>query len=110
MLRLRAELVDAFRRLDTCKLSNAIETFDIRLRNEGFADPTIRGLFDDLPPVWWNYILTVPAPRVVVVEDAGQRDRRTHSGRGGPDVEGRAPCHPAVCGAGLFHRYVCVRS
>ena len=40
MLRLGAELVDAFRRLDTCKVSNAIETFDVRLRNEGFADST----------------------------------------------------------------------
>ena len=99
MLRLRAELVDAFRRLDTCTVSNAIETFDVRLRNEGFADSTIRGLFDDLPPVmghavtarirtavpppvghnyhdrtdWWNYILTVPAPRIVVVEDVDER-------------------------------------
>jgi regulator of RNase E activity RraA len=96
MLRLRAELVDAFRRLDTCKVSNAVETFDVRLRNEGFADSTIRAVFDDLPPVlghvvtarirsavtppvghnyhdrtdWWNYIVTVPVPRIVIVEDA----------------------------------------
>jgi len=95
MLRLRAGLVDAFRRLDTCKVANAIETMQVRLRNEGFADSTIRARFDDLPatvghavtariraavppPVgrqyhdrtdWWNFILTVPAPRVVVVED-----------------------------------------
>jgi regulator of RNase E activity RraA len=99
MPRLRAELVDALRRLDTCKVSNAIETFDVRLRNEGFADSSIRALFDDLPAVvghavtarihgstppplghtyddrtdWWNYILTVPAPRMVVVEDADDR-------------------------------------
>ncbi len=99
MLRLRAELVDAFRRLDTCKVSNAIETFDVRLRNEGFADSTIRAVFADWPPVlghaatarirtavppptghsyhdrtdWWNYILTVPAPRIVVVEDTDER-------------------------------------
>lgn len=99
MLRLRAELVDAFRRLDTCKVANAIETFDVRLRNEGFADSRIRAVFDDLPPTighavtarihgstpppvghtyhdrtdWWNYILTVPAPRVVVVEDTDER-------------------------------------
>ena len=99
MLRLRAELVDTYRRLDTCKVSNAIETFDVRLRNEGFADGTIRAVFDDLPPIlghavtarirtsvpppvghsyhdrtdWWHYILTVPAPRVVVVEDADDR-------------------------------------
>jgi 4-hydroxy-4-methyl-2-oxoglutarate aldolase len=100
MLRLRARLVDAFRRLDTCKVANAIETFDVRLRNEGFADSTIRAVFDDLPPVlghavtarirssvpppvggnsyhdrtdWWQYILTVPAPRIVVVEDTDGR-------------------------------------
>jgi 4-hydroxy-4-methyl-2-oxoglutarate aldolase len=96
MLRLRAELVDAFRRLDTCKVSNAIETFDVRLRNEGFADSTIRALFDEVPPVigyavtarirssvtppvghnyhdrtdWWNYIVAAPHPRIVIVEDA----------------------------------------
>ena len=99
MLRLRAELVDAFRRLDTCKVSNAVETFDVRLRNEGFADSSVRALFDDLPPIlgravtarihgsapppvghtyydrtdWWSYILTIPPPRVVVVEDTGER-------------------------------------
>jgi regulator of RNase E activity RraA len=92
-------LVDAFRHLDTCKLANAIETFDVRLRNEGFADSTIRGMFPQLPPVighavtarirtsapppvghgypdrtdWWSYILTVPAPRIVVVEDTDER-------------------------------------
>ena len=100
MLRLQAGLVDAFGRLDTCKVANAIETFGVRLRNEGFADSTIRALFDDLPPIvghavtarirssvpppvignnyhdrtdWWNYILTVPAPRFVVIEDADAR-------------------------------------
>ena len=99
MLRLRAELVDTYRRLDTCKVSNAIETFDVRLRNEGFADSTIRAVFGDLPPIlghaatarirtavpppvgqsyhdrtdWWNYILTVPPPRVIVVEDTDDR-------------------------------------
>jgi 4-hydroxy-4-methyl-2-oxoglutarate aldolase len=99
MLRLHAGLVDAFRRLDTCKVANAIETFGVRLRNEGFADSTLRAVFDDLPPIvghavtarirssvpppvghnyhdrtdWWNYILTIPAPRVVIVEDADER-------------------------------------
>ena len=89
-----AEL-DALRRLDTCTVSNAIETFDVRLRNTGFADARIRCIFKDLPPVvgyaatarlrtidppiagrtyhdrtdWWNSILLVPTPRVVVLED-----------------------------------------
>ncbi len=86
---------DALRRLDTCAVSNAIETFDVRLRNEGFADSTVRPVVagpapmlgyaatarfrsSSPPPVghsyfdrtdWWNYLLTIPEPRVVVFED-----------------------------------------
>lgn len=89
------EVLDALRAIDTCVVSNAIETFELRLRNTGFADARIRCMFDDLPPVvgyaatarlrsgdppvsggayhdrgdWWNSILQVPAPRIVVLED-----------------------------------------
>src|SRR5580700_5848097 len=89
-----AEL-DALRRLDTCTVSNAIETFAVRLRNTGFADARVRCMFEDFPPMvgyaataqmrsgeppiagriyldrtdWWNSILEVPAPRIVVLED-----------------------------------------
>ena len=42
MAQLTTELVEAFRSLDACKVSNAIETFECRLRNEGFADGSIR--------------------------------------------------------------------
>src|SRR5262249_25509707 len=74
---------------------NAIETFAVRLRNEGFTDAAIRCLFPHFlpmigyavpcqircsspPPIghtyvdrtdWWNYVLTIPAPRVVVIQD-----------------------------------------
>ena len=87
--------LDALRRLDTCTVCNAIETFDLRLDNTGFADPNIRCIFEDLPPMvgyaatarlrsgeppiqggryhdrsrWWTSILAVPAPRVVVIQD-----------------------------------------
>jgi 4-hydroxy-4-methyl-2-oxoglutarate aldolase len=44
-------LLDAIRQFDGGTISNAIETRDVRLRNEGFADGTIRCVFDDLPPV-----------------------------------------------------------
>src|SRR5579863_1621001 len=90
-----AEQLDALRRLDTCTVSNAIETFEVRLRNAGFADARIRCMFEDFPPMvgyaatarmrsgeppiagrffsdrtdWWNSILQVPAPRIVVLED-----------------------------------------
>src|ERR1051325_2387679 len=87
---------EAIRRLDTCTVSNAIETFGVRLRNEGYADATVRCMFPHLssmlgnavtakircsnPPTegghaylertdWWNHILSVPPPRVVVIQD-----------------------------------------
>jgi 4-hydroxy-4-methyl-2-oxoglutarate aldolase len=92
---LAPEQLEALRRLSTCAVSNAIEAFEVRLRNSGFADASIRCIFEDFPPIvgyaatarvrtsvppmqghnyidrtdWWNAILEIPAPRVVVVED-----------------------------------------
>jgi regulator of RNase E activity RraA len=96
---LTPDLIDAYRRLNGADVSNAIETFGVRLRNEGFADGTLRCLYPELPPIvgyavtarircseppplgqpyhdrtdWWNYIVSVPAPRIVVVEDLDGR-------------------------------------
>jgi regulator of RNase E activity RraA len=93
---LTAPEIDALRRLDTCAIANAIETFERRLRNEGSTDGSIRCVYDRMPTVvgyattarvrtaappavghqyqdrtdWWTHILTTPAPRIVVVEDA----------------------------------------
>ena len=90
-----SEDLEALRGLDTCTVANAIETFEVRLRNAGFADARIRCMFEDFPPMvgyaataqlrsaeppiaariymdrtdWWNSILQVPAPRIVVLED-----------------------------------------
>jgi regulator of RNase E activity RraA len=92
-------LIESLRQLDACRVANAIEAFDCRLRNEGFANGTVRALFPELPPAvghavtarirgaapppvghayrdrtdWWSYILTVPPPRFVVVEDVDER-------------------------------------
>jgi 4-hydroxy-4-methyl-2-oxoglutarate aldolase len=89
----------ALRALDGASIANAIETFDVRLRNEGFADASIRCLSPRLPPAvgyavtakircsspppvghhyhdrtdWWNYITSVPAPRFVVVQDVDEK-------------------------------------
>ena len=96
---LAPETLAALRRLDTCAVTNAIETFGVRLRNEGFADATIRCLFPHLPPLvghaftlrirasgppvdgrppierndWWDQLLALPAPRVVVIQDVSER-------------------------------------
>src|SRR5450631_4056253 len=89
-----AEL-EALRRCDTCTLANAIESFKVRLRNDGYTDGSIRLLTPRAeamtgyavtmrlrcanPPAeghlytdrtdLWNYVQTIPAPRIVVIED-----------------------------------------
>jgi 4-hydroxy-4-methyl-2-oxoglutarate aldolase len=96
---LSTALIQELQRLDSCSVTNAIEAFNVRLRNEGFTDGSIRCVFEDLAPVvghavtarircstpppvghnyidrtdWWSYILTIPAPRIVVVEDVDER-------------------------------------
>jgi regulator of RNase E activity RraA len=89
----------ALSEIDGCTLANAIESFQIRLRNEGFADGTLHCRFPRLPPMvgyaatvkvrgatppmgarlypdrtdWWDYVQSLPAPRIVVVEDVSSK-------------------------------------
>src|SRR5215471_19792412 len=93
------EQLEALRRLDACTLANAIETFHERLRNQGFVDHSVRCLFPRLQPMvgyaatikirgsapptvdgpyadrtdWWDYLESLPQPRVVVVQDVATR-------------------------------------
>ncbi len=81
----------ALRRLSSPTVSNAIETLNVRHRDEGFMDHSVRCMFPELgvmvgyavtavyqaavpapshrpPPLraYWEYVQTMPAPRVVV--------------------------------------------
>jgi len=93
-----AEL-QALCRFDTCTLANAIERFHVRPRNEGFmaggphcqfpghapvAGHAVTGRIRSyMPPVtgkcyydhieWWRYLVTVPPPRIVVLQDFDNR-------------------------------------
>lgn len=95
MTALAPEILAALRQLDTCTVSNAIETFNVRLRDEGFTNASVRCQFPQLPPLvgyaatlrvrasgppldgqppserteWWDQLLALPAPRLVVVQD-----------------------------------------
>jgi 4-hydroxy-4-methyl-2-oxoglutarate aldolase len=97
--KLSAEELEALRQLDACTLANAIETFHVRLRNEGFADGRLRCFFPQLGPMvgyaatikicgsapptagrlypdrtdWWDYILSLPEPRILAVQDMATR-------------------------------------
>jgi regulator of RNase E activity RraA len=96
---LTPEQLQALRGLNAPVLANAIETFHRRLRNEGFIDATIRCLLPSLPPMlgfaatvkirgsappttdgvypdrtdWWDYVLSLPEPRVVVIDDSSTK-------------------------------------
>ena len=45
------ELIQSLSQLDACTVANAIETFDVRLRNTGFTDSSIRSVFEDYAPM-----------------------------------------------------------
>lgn len=85
-------------RFDTCTLSNAIERCNVRPRNEGFMRGAANCCFPHKPPVaghavtgrirtymrpvdgrcyyenidWWRYVESVPAPRIIVLQDFDQ--------------------------------------
>ena len=89
------EQLAALRQFDACTLANAIETFAVRLRNEGFTDGALRCFFPHLPPIvgyaatikirgsappttaglypqrtdWWDYVQSLPAPHIIVAQD-----------------------------------------
>jgi len=92
---LSAAVFEEIRQLDTCSVSNAIERFNVRIRNEGFVTGAVRCRFPRLPPMlgyavtgrirtssapmagkcyfdridFWKYVATLPEPRVIVLED-----------------------------------------
>ncbi len=45
------DVLDFLRRTDTCTVANAIETFDVRMRNEGFIHGVTKCMFPELAPV-----------------------------------------------------------
>ena len=89
------EQIEALQVLDSATVSNAVESFQVRLPNTGYADSSIRCLSADFPPMvgyaatarirtaapsmegqpymdrqdWLNHVLDIPQPRVVVLED-----------------------------------------
>ena len=92
---LTQEQIQQLKTFDTCLIADAIESFGVRLRNEGFATAGFRCLFKSLPPLvgyaatckvrstdppmvgsryeertdWWKHIGSIPAPRVVAMQD-----------------------------------------
>lgn len=90
------QILDFLRKVDTCTVSNAIEAFNVRARNEGFIQDAIISQFPTLPPVagyavtgrirtsaqpianlcyyhradWWQFVASIPSPKIIVLHDA----------------------------------------
>ena len=87
-------MIDALRKITSPSVANAIETFNVRPRDQGNMSSQIRTLFPEMGPLvgyavpcviraepqpqqghrastygWWDYVLTIPAPRIIVVHD-----------------------------------------
>lgn len=87
-------LLDELAKWNTPTIANAIELFDYRPRNVGFMDTSIKCVFPDLGVMvghavtvtiaadqpspkgravnmgdYFDYVMSIPAPRIVVVED-----------------------------------------
>lgn len=89
------DTLKALEQFDGCTVSNAIEQFQVRTRNEGFVNGSVRCFFPQFPPragyaatarirtsatpiagrcyydrpEWWSYVSKTPEPRFIVVED-----------------------------------------
>ncbi len=51
MVEIQASVLEKLRQYDTPTICNVIELFDIRPRNQGYMDKTIKSAFSDLPPM-----------------------------------------------------------
>lgn len=96
---LEAGVLEALGNLDASILANSIERFRERLHNEGFVDHSVHCFCPQLKPMvgyaatlrirgaqpptagaeypdrtdWWDYVLSVPEPRVAVLQDVSTR-------------------------------------
>ena len=100
---LPAKVFHDLAKFDSCSIANAVDSFRVRLLNEGFSgpgitcrtkilapmvgvavtlkvrssDPSIKPAFYLEQPDWWERIEEAPFPRVLVIEDTD-----AHPGRG----------------------------
>jgi len=100
---LLAKELDALRKVSTPAICDAIDSFNVRPRSEGFMASEIQCIFPELgsmvgyavtarimtdePPVeghqvsrldWWDFLQGIPKPRVVVVQDLDRMIRGTY--------------------------------
>ena len=115
-------MIEALRKITSPSVANAIETFNVRPRNQGYMSGDLRALFPELGPLvghavtaliraepapvdghrastfgYWDFIQTIPEPRVVVVHDLDEP-----RGQGSQWGEVQANIHKALGCAGVI--------
>lgn len=123
---LMPEHLEALRRYDTPTVANAIETFNIRPRNTGFMDASVRCMYPDFgvmvgyactaiiaaaqpaaakPRVsreeWWNVVARTPGPRVVVMQDIDAKPIGSFWGEVNGNIHKALGCAGVVTNGGV---------
>ena len=124
---LTEEQLEALRAWPTPAVSNAIETFKVRSRNTGFMGPEIVCRFPEMrpivgyavtckirasippgddpesiaPPVWWEHIESIPAPRIVVIQDMDQPPRGSFWGEVNANIHRALGCVGLITDGGV---------
>jgi 4-hydroxy-4-methyl-2-oxoglutarate aldolase len=123
---LLAKELDALRKVSTSAVCDAIESFNIRPRNEGFMTSDIRCMFPDLgvmvgyaatarimgdePPVaghqvsrleWWEYLQDIPKPRVVVIQDLDRVVKGAYWGEQNVNIHKALGCVGVITDGGV---------
>ncbi len=124
--RLSKHELDALRKITAPTIANALELFNIRPRNQGFMTPDIRCIFPDMGVMvgyavpctimadqpaspghevsredWWEYILQIPEPRVVVVQDLDRQPIGSLWGEVNGSIHKALGCIGAVTDGGV---------
>jgi hypothetical protein len=95
---LSSQQIDQLRAFGTCVISDAIESFGVRTQTQGLATAGFQCLFERFAPMvgyavrfkirscdspglrgraderidWWKHVMSIPAPRVVVIQDTDE--------------------------------------
>jgi regulator of RNase E activity RraA len=123
---LLARELEALRKISTPSICNAVETFNVRPRNEGFMTSDIRCIFPKLgvmvgyaatarimadePPVeghqvsrldWWEYLQGIPRPRVIVMQDLDRVVKGSYWGEVNANIHKALGCVGVVTDGGV---------
>ena len=119
-------VLERLRAHNTPTICNAVETFDVRPRDQGFMGADVRCILPQLPPMvgyavtarivaagrpdttsglgrhtFWEHVCSVPAPRVVVVEDLDPTPVGSYWGEVQANIHRALDCCGAVTNGGV---------